>query len=754
MARNGREDGAGPTASHRGAALSSGARAESIAPISSAATPLPAAIGAGTSRGRTSGGRRLRLVAGAIALALGAGCTEASLYGIAPPLDPDEVQISGSLCTSDPAELGFPVKVLLLVDTSVAEGEYVSQRGTSIERMLRSYASPSTSFGVIRYAGRAGGTIGSSSRPPCSLQNLTPDGFTRGLEDAILGVQCTNAAANGRDWSEAISLANSVITGDILQTRPGKRSRTKYVVIMLANGAPTISLRQEWCSSRSPALTGEACSSRYEEAFCDGMLPQPEDCERAQYARLVRDLKDFAERSGVQEFHFHAVYQRDPERAAGEPAEDDPEAIGLMAEMTRVGGGSISRFPGPALCVDGSGGVGCLFSSVDLRSTESVFRRRELIISNRNAHAGPLGIEVDSDGDGLPDRIELEIGTSPTNRDTDGDRLSDLVEHLLRSEGLDPLRNDLEDPDGSWPKECPLPGRGNPNAFPPEQDSDGDGLTDCEEALLRSESTLFDSDHDGIPDLLELAYGTNLLANDALDDPDADGFSNIDEYRMHRDPLSRDRSLEKSYRYEIRNEAQRSVVAASQPWNVTGVTLLEVSDDSPEGRGTVFWQPPVDPSQPISKSNPGLLSWRAPEDRADAGSDPGRGAAVQIVADGRYALRSASASDDAQRSVTAEVYLDMLPPAETRDDVLLRRSERVCFDFSVRNVRLMPTLALDDGTPAGTNYIDVYLAEVPSSNPAGAGIMRVATLPVVFEPKAKRGKELMVEERDLLLFGD
>lgn len=682
------------------------------------------------------------------------GCTDAALYGNGRQLEPNEVELSGSICTSDPNDLGFPVKVLLLVDTSVSDAEYVAQRGASVERLLRAYAGPQTSYSVIRYSARATGTQGSSSRPPCSLQNLTPDGFTRSLEDAALGVQCTNAAGSGRDWSEALSLAESVITGDILTTRIGKRSRTKYVVALFANGAPTYSLRQEWCGSRNPALTGATCVTRYEEAFCSGMVPMPQDCERAQYAKLVRSLRDFAEDAGVQEFHFHAIYQRDPERASTPGEVDDPAAMALMGEMTMAGGGSMYRFPGPAICGDESGGVGCLFSSVDLRSTEAVFRRRQLIVSNRNAHAGRDGVEVDSDGDGLPDRVELELGTSPTNRDTDGDHLSDLVEHMLRSQGLDPLRDELTDPAGNWPKECPLPGSGNPAAFPPERDSDGDGLTDCEEALLRSEATLFDSDHDGIPDALELAHGTNLIHDDALEDTDADGFSNVDEYRAHRDPLARERAFEKSYRYEIQNERQTSVVSPTQPWNVTGTTALRASDDTPEGRGTVFWEPPADPSAPISAKNPGFMSWRAPEDRAGDTADRGRGAPVAVGGDGRFVLRSASGTDEAPLELEVEVYVDMLPRKAVRDDVLLRRSERFCLDFTVHNVRLLPTLELDDGTPAGTNFVDVFLSEVPSNNPTGAGVVRVATFPVTHDPKAQKGRKLVVEDRDLLLFGD
>jgi hypothetical protein len=44
---------------------------------------------------------------------------------------------------------------------------------------------------------------------------------------------------------------------------------------------------------------------------------------------------------------------------------------------------------------------------------------------------------VDSDGDGLPDWLELEIGTNPRNPDTDGDGFPDGLEIVLGSDPLD-----------------------------------------------------------------------------------------------------------------------------------------------------------------------------------------------------------------------------------------------------------------------------------------------------------------------------
>src|SRR5690606_32452255 len=90
-------------------------------------------------------------------------------------------------------------------------------------------------------------------------------------------------------------------------------------------------------------------------------------------------------------------------------------------------------------------------------------------------------------------RDEAASGTNPNDPDTDGDGLIDGLEREL---GLDPL---LADTDGDGTGDL-------------DEDSDGDGLTNRAEIAAGTHPARADSDGDGLDDATEIAIGTDPTA--------------------------------------------------------------------------------------------------------------------------------------------------------------------------------------------------------------------------------------------------
>ena len=127
--------------------------------------------------------------------------------------------------------------------------------------------------------------------------------------------------------------------------------------------------------------------------------------------------------------------------------------------------------------------------------------------------------KIDSDGDGLWDEIEKELGTNIYNQDTDGDGINDPYEYLIL--GTNPLKKDTDDngiDDG-------------------EEDLDVDGLTNKEEFNYGTDPWLADTDQDGLSDYDEIhIYMTNPLVADT----DKDGLNDLDDILLGFNPLDPD----------------------------------------------------------------------------------------------------------------------------------------------------------------------------------------------------------------------
>lgn len=161
---------------------------------------------------------------------------------------------------------------------------------------------------------------------------------------------------------------------------------------------------------------------------------------------------------------------------------------------------------------DGTGGQ--YFNVANASDLPDVFRR---------LGDGEGGAGTDTDGDGLPDQMELDgirlgtgrlITTDPNNADTDGDGLTDAeeLERVPTSPWGGPYRNAASDPRSA--------------------DRDNDGLSDVDERSLGTNPWRADSDGDGLSDGFEIDNDFDPThAN-----PDGDHLDDSEEHAADSDP--------------------------------------------------------------------------------------------------------------------------------------------------------------------------------------------------------------------------
>ena len=158
----------------------------------------------------------------------------------------------------------------------------------------------------------------------------------------------------------------------------------------------------------------------------------------------------------------------------------------------------------------------------------------DVFIENKNAVWWNGTLLQDSDGDGIPDAVEGQLGSNATLSDSDGNGVSDLVEYTTAG------------------KTCTASGcsQGGRNLFAicagfnPQVDSTGltkyqstsnDGLNDCEKYVLGANYKSFNSSGSLIPDFMALKNGISIqpgnpYVGNAI--PFADSLTNYSKLKM------------------------------------------------------------------------------------------------------------------------------------------------------------------------------------------------------------------------------
>lgn len=494
-------------------------------------------------------------------------CTKADLEvknNIETPQVDDQLEIRGQVCAEPPDNANFPVKVMFIVDCSgsLQQTDEMDHRVEAIRQVVQRYANNSqVYFNIIKFNGRVAKlTTGLNQNTNCPKTNFV--GLT-GNETNIFGPAGLLEADSMTDYEGGLGVAYQELMNDMMCGSLAELSRTKYVVIFFSDGTPdpvcygcsTDPNSPRYAATCSPDLHVFCMSANtflnMDEVAAEHngsdtqlfpLLADGTDYNNDyQIFNLVDAIMDLGKAYHVGELRLHTafLYCRDqfgnPTSALCAAAEIaynlDPErGRALLKGMAERGNGTFRDF---------TSGQDINFLKIDYTAIKSNYIGKNLLVTNLQAFPSGSKYVADSDGDGLPDDQEYTEGTNPLLGDSDGDGYSDLIEIRFRNAGFDPLDPNL-----------PTGGLACPN---PLDDSDYDGLSDCEEVLLGTKyndvNTDVDTDGDGFPDMVEVMMGTDPTRDDSAEDLDADGHRNADELLFHTNPAQADNDLWNKHRY-------------------------------------------------------------------------------------------------------------------------------------------------------------------------------------------------------------
>jgi hypothetical protein len=535
-------------------------------------------------------------------LMLGAiACTDRQIVAVdgeAPPVVDDQVDVSASFCTRPVSDVTFPVKLIMVMDSS-GSLQFTDQpelRLVAVRRLMSSLATQ----GNVQVATIAF-NAGVSTDPPVTPGSPLYVPASQWVEPPFL-----RARELTTSYQDALSALKSHLLNDLLTSDPAEIVRTKYVIILFSDGTP-----KPKCCINVDETVGEIgampfgcepdpwevedvdpdnryCEGEEELLFCnspsaldtarravsvdsppdygDGAFlshnslePNSNYNRTYQLENLVSDVMDLGEEFGVGELRLHTVLLFD-----STASDSNRRANGLnrcrserlLQRLAELGNGLFRDF-------ESGGEIDFLaFNFTSLKQSYSLLRAYAhnasalppAIAGNVRRELQVLDFRADTDGDGLDDAEELALGTDVAVRDSDKLQSQPAATQIPEpiadpaawgdgwSDAFEARRIDV----GFDPRFQSLPVDPCPSFSDDgldRQDLDSDGVNGCEEGLLGTDPERADSDGDGLSDGLEVRVDTDPVRAEANRDDDFDGVPNADEIQRGTNPKVPDLTL-------------------------------------------------------------------------------------------------------------------------------------------------------------------------------------------------------------------
>jgi hypothetical protein len=375
------------------------------------------------------------------------------------------VALEGQFCSANPNTVGFPYKILFVVDVSgsTTTSDPTGGRAPAVQQVINQYLpTPEVSFALLAFSTDPIPVEPLFTRDPAVLQGVVPQ---------------LNQSMGSTNYLSTLQAALNIITQDANQMTVAERARTRYDIQWLSDGVPN------------------PCTQ----------IPGVPDAEK-QILNLVQS-------QGLFGITLSTIF------LTGDPAANTtcPQTANqVLSDMATEGGGTFQALAGNQIKFN-----------INFTRIVTPFQQHMFYLVNESRVVKNNVAYADSDSDGVSDNDEVAAGTDPLQADPNHTGCTDRINALLQPNvGLCPgtCNRDLQavsgnvaalgDKDVDGLHDCEEQALG---ANSHRADSDGDNFIDALEARFGTNfndpgTPTVDTDRDGTPDGEEIITGTDPLS--------------------------------------------------------------------------------------------------------------------------------------------------------------------------------------------------------------------------------------------------